>query len=49
MYRAPTGKRRKELERLARGADEVAEDGYVGAVGADAACVDGEAKALGLV
>ena len=36
------------LNRAVRGADEVAEDGYVGAVGADAPCVHGETELFGL-
>jgi len=35
------------LQRLAGGADEVAEDGDVGAIGADATGVNGEAEAFG--
>lgn len=38
---------RTRLERLARGADEIAEDGDVGAIGADAAGVNGKTEALG--
>src|SRR5579872_5832906 len=37
----------RKLQRLARGAHEIAEDGYVRTVGADATSVDREAKALG--
>ena len=41
-------KRKTELQRAAGGADEVAEDGDVGAIDADAASVHGEAEQLGL-
>jgi|SRR5579859_215183 len=37
-------KRKAELERAAGGADEIAEDGDVGAVDADAAGIDGQAE-----
>ena len=40
---------RENLERLARGSHEIAQHGYVGAVGADASRIDRQTKPLGLI